>query len=279
MHESMVRPNEGFGKEIGLVHEAIVTGRKAGADREFWAKLTHDEQLFRRVVVFVNGREPGTTEGASAQAGSYARALEIMGEQNVLGMEKVSEYYRVTFSSEQNSAFAHVQFTESALEACKDSHLLVAGFPLTIPEIRARAPRHTFSQKFSGDPRVFPMEERVGLGWFLLRKGILKDSADTFFSRQVRLLGPLEDLPRACELTYAVILYYLITGRKLFRAYGLRCADRVDVIERDRRDQDKVRPGHVVCGGFDTDGFRICTDLCDAQFMPSIAITGIRRLH
>lgn len=29
---SMVRPEE-FGKEHGLVHEAVVTGRKVGADR------------------------------------------------------------------------------------------------------------------------------------------------------------------------------------------------------------------------------------------------------
>lgn len=42
-----------FGKDHSLVHEAVVTGRKAGADSRFWSALAHDEELFRRTVEFV----------------------------------------------------------------------------------------------------------------------------------------------------------------------------------------------------------------------------------
>jgi hypothetical protein len=31
--------NEEFGKDHGLIHEAVVTGRKVGAGREFWTKI------------------------------------------------------------------------------------------------------------------------------------------------------------------------------------------------------------------------------------------------
>jgi len=53
----MVRRNE-FGKDHGLVHEVIVTGRKVGAEQGFYSALAHDEELFRRLVwdVRVNAR-------------------------------------------------------------------------------------------------------------------------------------------------------------------------------------------------------------------------------
>ena len=51
---STVRPEE-FGKEHGLIHEVVVTGRKVGADHEFWARLAHDEEIFRQVVSLVRG--------------------------------------------------------------------------------------------------------------------------------------------------------------------------------------------------------------------------------
>lgn len=51
MSQDMVRQEiEEFGKDHGLIHEMIVTGRKVGAGRAFYAALAHDETLFRRVV-------------------------------------------------------------------------------------------------------------------------------------------------------------------------------------------------------------------------------------
>jgi hypothetical protein len=39
-----------FGKELGLVHEAVVTGRKVGVGGEFWSILAHDREKFRLLV-------------------------------------------------------------------------------------------------------------------------------------------------------------------------------------------------------------------------------------
>ncbi|MDP3882936.1 MAG: hypothetical protein Q8Q48_02685 [Candidatus Staskawiczbacteria bacterium] len=44
-----------FGEDYGLVHEAIVTGRKVGAGKEFWAGIAHNEALFAKVVALVAG--------------------------------------------------------------------------------------------------------------------------------------------------------------------------------------------------------------------------------
>lgn len=46
--------SEEFGKDIGLVHEAIVTGRKVGAGRDFWTKLAHDQDFFQKIADLVN---------------------------------------------------------------------------------------------------------------------------------------------------------------------------------------------------------------------------------
>jgi hypothetical protein len=56
-----VRGASEFGKDFGLIHEAIVTGRKVGADRELWARLAHDEMFFARVVSMHRG-EGGSGE-------------------------------------------------------------------------------------------------------------------------------------------------------------------------------------------------------------------------
>jgi len=48
--QSMVR-QEKFGSDMGLVHEAVVTGRKVGASRSFWKGLAHDEQFFQEVML------------------------------------------------------------------------------------------------------------------------------------------------------------------------------------------------------------------------------------
>ena len=46
-------PVKSFGNDLGLVHEAVVTGRKVGAGKCFWTALAHSEELFEKVVALV----------------------------------------------------------------------------------------------------------------------------------------------------------------------------------------------------------------------------------
>lgn len=39
-----------FGKEFNLIYELILTGRKAGADHDFYATIAHDTDLLRQIV-------------------------------------------------------------------------------------------------------------------------------------------------------------------------------------------------------------------------------------
>ncbi len=44
-----------FGREHGVIHEAVVTGRKIGAGHDFWSSLAHDTDLFKQALMVVNG--------------------------------------------------------------------------------------------------------------------------------------------------------------------------------------------------------------------------------
>ena len=44
-----------FGKEHNLISEAIITGRKLGAGKEFWAKLAHDKDFFEKILAVTDG--------------------------------------------------------------------------------------------------------------------------------------------------------------------------------------------------------------------------------
>jgi hypothetical protein len=65
------RRDEDLGKDQGLIHEAVVTGRKVGAGKAFWAKLAHNEDLFRKVVAFVaeDGAETAAAKKDASKEG------------------------------------------------------------------------------------------------------------------------------------------------------------------------------------------------------------------
>jgi hypothetical protein len=254
----MVRPDEDFGKDHGLIHEAVVTGRKVGAGQDFWAKLAHDEGLFRNVVALVMGNGTLAESAPSAIAAeiisksrtslnpAWLRAREIMGK-NFLGVEEVMTHYKVMPTVEQLDALAEIPFSETELEECKDTHLLVAGFPMTILDVRAKAPskkpKTFYSYKDAWyNTQAFATDEKVGLRWYLIRKTAVDSSFSKLFDNQKRLLGPKDEVPRACELVYAVVLYFMATGERLFSNTYVR------TITLDA-DGYRVNVGYFVSGG------------------------------
>lgn len=48
-----------FGKDFGLMHEVIITGRKVGADKHWWTLLIKDKALFAKVVAYAQDIKNG----------------------------------------------------------------------------------------------------------------------------------------------------------------------------------------------------------------------------
>jgi hypothetical protein len=44
------KTSEEFGKDLGLIHELVVTGRKVGFRKEDYVRLTHDERFLKKIL-------------------------------------------------------------------------------------------------------------------------------------------------------------------------------------------------------------------------------------
>lgn len=152
-------------------------------------------------------------------------AHDIMGK-NFFGLNEVSVHYGVEFGNGLVAALATIPFSEATLRNCKDTHILVAGFPMTILDIRAKAPNQFHSH---GDAwynsHAFAADKRVDPRWHLLRKEIIAGTQSRSFAEQMSLLSNSEEVPDACDLVYATILYFLATRELLFRGVYSRCKD------------------------------------------------------
>ena len=179
-------------------------------------------KLGRKVVSFIR-------KASYESAVSQKRAQQIMGEHfhNFLGPEEVSRHFGISFSQEELAKLNEVPFTEETLQICKDDHILVAGYPLSILDIRSRVPRELFSSHENAwcDNEKFAKLEEVNLQWYLIRKDIVPNSTDMNYREQQKLLKEGEKIPRACEMVYTIILYYLATKVRLFENLYARCQD------------------------------------------------------
>lgn len=92
MSENTVRHEE-FGSDHGLIHEAVVTGRKVWAGREFWKSLAHDEDMFRRTVKFVRagGQVVAAVAAPTNLAEMFGRQVRHLLDIDAAGQAKVAK--------------------------------------------------------------------------------------------------------------------------------------------------------------------------------------------
>lgn len=52
----MSSASDDFGRDNGLIHEVVVTGRKAGWGKNEWGKLAHNQDIMEQIAEVLNGR-------------------------------------------------------------------------------------------------------------------------------------------------------------------------------------------------------------------------------
>lgn len=238
MERTMVRQqDDDFGKDYGLIHEAIVTGRKVGAGREFWTRLAHDEPLFDKVVSFV------VRDGYEATT-SQKLAREIMGK-NFFGVEDAIKHFGVNPSKQQTAALAEVPFTEGVLESLKDTHILVAVFPISVLDVR-KVDNGLFYTSSGGWYESEKFAKNKGtVSWQLVRKTPVPDSTSKNWDEQQALLGKNDETPTSQMMVYTIIGHYKATGERLFENVYVRTS----CVGSDGR--------RVYVGFFDSDGLLV----------------------
>jgi hypothetical protein len=169
-----------------------------------------------------------TTENSqnNVTAVTQERARAIMGT-NFLGIEDVIKHFSVSFTDDEMAALRDIPFTEAELLECKDTHVLFPGYPLSILEIQYRVPsnRLRIPYHIPLEDKDFSKMEKVGLRWYLIRNCSEGRAMAENYWDQIALLDKTEEVPRACEMIYMIMLYFMVYQKCLFDNYFVRCKD------------------------------------------------------
>lgn len=163
-------------------------------------------------------------------------AKAIMGT-NFFGPEEVAKHFGARWTQPQLDALATVPFSQEVLEACKDTHVLVAGYPMTLLQVRSKANKAKKGKLFYTpeggwyESQAFARKTKVEVRWYLIRKKPVEDSTSKSWDEQQALLKD-EMTPTACVMVYTIMGHFLNTGERLFESVYVRCSDIVSYGDR-----------------------------------------------
>lgn len=225
-------------------HEVLLKLEAAGLNDKLAQKVIDSKgnDLAAKVVRLIQngGFEPSTSQ-------SHARA--IIGK-NFFGVEEAIKHFGVNPSKQQLAYLAAVPFTEEVLRASKDTHILVAVFPMSILDIRGKVERKLF---YSHDDAWYNKQafakDKGEVGWQLVRKVPIADSTNKTWNEQQALLSKDEETPKVQVVVYTIIGHFLATGERLFENIYVRCSD-LD------SDGNRVYVGRFGAGGLSVDCWR-----------------------
>lgn len=203
---------------LGQVHEFLGAFGRQGGTPELLQDGIEDEELMNRLICFW---QSGNYESTTAQ--KVARA--IMGT-NFLGIEEATRHFGVKPTKAQLAKLAEIPFTEAELQECRDTHILVAVFPMSILDIWKRVPRKLFFSHDGTQYNTEPFAKKRGKAqWHLILKIKVPNSTVKIWDEQRAVLTENEEVPTAREMVYIIIGHYLATGERLFESVYVRCAD------------------------------------------------------
>ena len=221
------------------------------AEQRLWVALGENaDEVATRIntdPAFVANIARLMVNGGYEPSTSQKLAREIMGT-NFFGIEEAIKHFGVNVTKQQLAALAEVPFSEEVLKSCKDTHVLVALFPLSILDIRGIAKKQSdrtlfYSQDWY-DKQAFA-KDKGEVGWQLVRKEPIANSTSKTWKDQQALLSKDEETPTARIVVYTMIGHFLATGERLFEKIYVRCVDLAS-------DGDRVYVGY-----FDSDGLRV----------------------
>jgi hypothetical protein len=156
---------------------------------------------------------------------NWQRAHKIMGE-NFFGVEEAMKYFGVNPSNQELVSLWRIPFPWTTLRELKDSHILVAEFPLTIVQIMDRVGSKLFDTNQSYYSRMSFANEPGWVSWHLIRKTAAPGSKSKTWEEQRKLLNKSDRVPATRQMVYAIIGYYLVANKKLFPTIRVRTSSR-----------------------------------------------------
>ena len=196
-------------------HEFLSKMEAAGLNNELAQRVVQSKnnRLAKKVVRFIKsgGVEPST---------SQKHTREIMGK-NFFGVEEAIKHFGINPTNRQLAMLSEIPFSESVLQELKNSHILVAVFPISILEIRKKVDSKLFyNQDWYSDQEF--AKEKGELGWQLIRKTPVENSTSKNWQEQLALIPEEDEVPTAQVMVYTIAGHYLATNERLFENVYVR---------------------------------------------------------
>ncbi len=204
-------------KVISRAYKCMCRLMEAGITFDALQMPIDDPEMRKRLVNLWSsgGYEPTT---------SQKLAREIMGEKCFFGFEEAIRHFKVRPTEEEYRLLAEVPFIEGVLREYRDTHILIAVFPLSILDIRERVKKNLFYSHRNAlyNDQAFA-KDKGEIGWHLVRKNIVPSSTRKTRQEQQALLPENEEIPSARVMTYTIIGHYKNSGERLFKKVYARC--------------------------------------------------------
>ena len=201
----------------GQGHEFLNKLEAAGLDSVSAQEVIDSKgnELATKVVRFIKngGFEPTT---------SQKRAREIMGC-NFFGVEEAITHFGVNPTRQELAALSEIPFSEPVLEELKNSHILVAVFPLSVLKICGKVERNLFcSREDAWYNKQSFAKEHGKVSWQLVRKTPVDNSTAKSWQEQQALLGKDDEVPTSQVVVYTIIGHFLAVGERLLEHIYVR---------------------------------------------------------
>lgn len=181
------------------------------------ARANSDPAFVKRVARFaICGGFEATT--------SQERGREIMGK-NFFGVEEAIKHFGVKPTRQQLVVLSEIPFSEAVLEQSKNTHVLVAVFPLSILDIYSKVYSKLFYDQWQYNKQPFVIEHGEGVpfgSWQLVCKAPVENSFLKSWQEQEMLIGKDDKVPTAQVMIYTIIGHFLATGERMFENIYVR---------------------------------------------------------
>ena len=201
-------------------HEVLLKLEAAGLNDELAQKVidSKDNDLATKVVKLIQN-------GGFMPSTSQKEARAIMGK-NFFGVEEAIRHFGTNPTKQQLDYLVEVPFTEEVLKSCKNTHVLVAVFPMSFLDVYNKFENKLFYRhRTTWYIKHAFMKDEGRIGWQLVRKTPVDNSTNKTWDQQQALLPEDEETPKAQVMVYTIIGHFLATGERLFEKINVRCLD------------------------------------------------------
>ena len=169
----------------------------------------------------------------SAKQPDYTLARSILGGDFITPEEITTVRPDVVYTSEQIATLADSIPSADVLKWCKKSgYAVVAGSPspMSLIDVRSAKSDHFYSKTegwYANANQKFSRDDKVSLGWLLIRKEPVPKSLSKNWDEQSALLGSGEFVPNAAEMSWVITVFYDVRGVRLFERVYVRTSSLV----------------------------------------------------